>query len=329
MNKATLKNVLNIILAISCAGLVAGCPLESRVCDPGETQSCYCPGGEGAQTCYADGSAWGVCSCGSQNTCGDGSCDPSESCSTCAADCGACPSACGPDNFVVDCGNGYTCPSHGTCAPQGCTCESGFVAKDCSGSPCSNGGCFPPNWWCAQGTSSGCGDGVCAPGESCPQDCGVVLPVPSIPQLTQVWCWAATTEMILQYFGKPGTQCEIASYWTGAPCCPFGNGVQACYVGAPNAEAIALAIEVGGVNAQVVYNPLSFQQVAAELAQNHPILILYLDSFAGHVVVLHGFDAAGNVYIHDPMYGNFVVPYAVSQLYQGAATWSQSIITGL
>lgn len=325
---------------ISLAGLavvtIASPGCELNVCPPGATQICYCSGSSGAQTCADDGSEWEPCHCGADSEqCGDGVCEGSESCETCGADCGQCTAGqCGAANFSVSCGT-FTCPQHSVCGINGCDCQSGYVEQSCSGQPCTAGTCAPPNWWCApDGGTSVCGDGICDPGESCSADCGttqdaVILPVPPVPQLTQVWCWAATSEMVLTYFGKAGAQCDIVSFWTQLPCCPYGNGVSGCYVGAPTVQAIANAIQLGGVSAQVVNSALTYQEVVQEISANHPIIIAYQGSFAGHVVVLHGFDSQSNVYIHDPMYGTFVVPYAVSGLYNGAAYWSQSIITGL
>jgi len=71
------------VLAAGCGG--PGCPTNT-------TQSCACIGGvSGVQTCEPDGT-WGVCECPrTTDTCGDGLCSSTESCSTCATDCGQCP----------------------------------------------------------------------------------------------------------------------------------------------------------------------------------------------------------------------------------------------
>src|SRR5689334_8630447 len=71
--------------------------------------------------------------------CGDGTCDPGETCSTCADDCGACSASCG----------------NGTCGE----------GESCSSCPADCGTCATPT----------CGDGTCGSGESCsicPADCG-------------------------------------------------------------------------------------------------------------------------------------------------------------
>jgi len=48
----------------------------SNVCDPGITQECVCPGGNGAQSCNDDGSGWGDCTCLDGNIGGTGTPDP-------------------------------------------------------------------------------------------------------------------------------------------------------------------------------------------------------------------------------------------------------------
>jgi hypothetical protein len=105
---------------------------------------CVCgPSCSGHGACDAEGCA---CSDGTSGTfcerpvsCGDGSCSATESCLTCALDCGACPRACG--DGVCRRGDRETCA---TCA------------ADCG--------------------SCACGDGVCSPGledcTSCTKDCG-------------------------------------------------------------------------------------------------------------------------------------------------------------
>lgn len=53
----------------ACVALitVAGCSGADRVCDPGATQECVCPGGgSGAQTCGGDGMSWLGCECVAQ-----------------------------------------------------------------------------------------------------------------------------------------------------------------------------------------------------------------------------------------------------------------------
>ncbi len=121
------------------------------------------------------------------NTCGNGTCEPTESCTNCSVDCGLCKG----------CGDGV-CQSTETCSscPQDCgkcaECGNGFCtngktclscAPDCG--PCAgcgdgkcdatkNENCFTCPADC--GACTGCGNGICNNGKtcaSCQHDCGV------------------------------------------------------------------------------------------------------------------------------------------------------------
>jgi hypothetical protein len=121
--------------------------------------------------------------------CGNGTCDPNENCSLCAADCGKCPPVCGDGT----CEQGETCASCssdcGTCPPK-CgdgTCEAGESCTSCA----PDCGTCPPT----------CGDGTCQSGESCSNcsaDCG--------------YCG-----------GSPGNKVQCACFYRpargGAKCC--------------------------------------------------------------------------------------------------------------
>ncbi|MBM4342019.1 MAG: hypothetical protein FJ100_01380 [Deltaproteobacteria bacterium] len=93
--------------------------------------------------------------------CGNGTCEPGETASTCAQDCKG-----------AVCGNNV-------CEAPGENAET--CAKDCksSGPVCGNGACesgeTPSN--CSadcKTTTGGCGDGKCTSGETCPMDCDPV-----------------------------------------------------------------------------------------------------------------------------------------------------------
>ena len=128
--------------------------------------------------------------------CGDGTCDPDETCSACTVDCGACPDPCG--NGVCDKGLGEGCATcvkdcgvcpdpcgDGVCdGAKGETCQT--CMKDCGGcpNPCGDGACNEPKGetclTCEDDCGAcpnPCGDGACtgADGETCstcPADCG-------------------------------------------------------------------------------------------------------------------------------------------------------------
>jgi hypothetical protein len=135
-------------------------PIDSPVDAPFDASSCgdgTCDNGETCTSCALD--------CGFCPACGDGTCNPGETCSSCPQDCGSCPVTCG-NGF---CDNGETCLSCpgdcGVCAACGDgTCnDTGTGTENCTNCPSDCGQC------------TGCGDGHCAFTEtcvSCPSDCG-------------------------------------------------------------------------------------------------------------------------------------------------------------
>lgn len=126
---------------------------SGRECQPGASRVCACPeGGEGTQVCGQKGT-WQVCiGCPS---CGDGTCDPTETHVTCPEDCPI--SVCGDGHVQVgeDCDgvnlNGHDCLSLDlgfTGGDLGCTATCAFDTEGCVALP-------------------GCGNGVVEPGEAC------------------------------------------------------------------------------------------------------------------------------------------------------------------
>lgn len=152
---------------------------------------------------------------------------------------------------------------------------------------------------------------------------GNVLSVPFVGQQTDVWCWAAVSEMVLRYYGRPVAQCQILSGWFNADCCtlPF-----ACRTTAPIA-VIQQTLLFHGVRSNYVPRALTFSEVAQEIDSGRPMILAYRGSFAGHVVVLFGYEPGDFVFIHDPFYGTFTrIPYGASFNYGGQLTWSETLV---
>jgi hypothetical protein len=147
-----------------------------------------------------------------QGPCGNGVCNPTETCSTCPADCGVCPPVCGDG----------TCNGTETCS----TCTT-----DC-------------------GQCSVCGDGVCNGGEgcgACPIDCGT-CPPPSVCSsdadcVPATCCHPAACVPIVQAPSCDGTACD-------AGCNPFtmdcGQGYCACQNGQCTAVIFAELLNADG-----------------------------------------------------------------------------------
>ena len=151
---------------------------------------------------------------------------------------------------------------------------------------------------------------------------GRILTVSFVAQQTPVWCWAAVSEMVFRYYGRGATQCQILSGWFGANCCSSPGSCQTTG-SIPAIQQTLLAF--GGISSSYFPGPLTLQAVASEIDGGRPIIAAYRGSFSGHVVVIYGYDPAGNLYIHDPFYGSFVVPYAASFTYGGQLVWAETI----
>jgi hypothetical protein len=130
MKTTQTATILLLSLILSACG-DAGDPGGDRLCTPNETRSCLCPGGRsGVQSCTSSGDGYTSCAgCSASATCGDGTCNGSETCSSCRQDCGACGATCGDGS----CNGGETCSSCSTdCGPCSSTCSAGETR--CSGS---------------------------------------------------------------------------------------------------------------------------------------------------------------------------------------------------
>ncbi|MCB9884650.1 MAG: C39 family peptidase [Planctomycetes bacterium] len=173
------------------------------------------------------------------------------------------------------------------------------------------------------GTGSGPGTGA-GPGPN-----AVRLQIPFRGQQTAVWCWAATAEMVLTYSGNPIPQCQMVSNWAHLPCCSIP--LAACAFAAPSIEFIQQTLFFEGLASQRAGRALSFSEVRENVLQGRPMILCYQGSFGGHVVVVYGYDdtSPGDPYIfvHDPFYGSFYVPYATSGLYSGSSVWVDTIVT--
>ena len=125
----------------------------------------------GTETCTSCAGDCGACPVAPR--CGDGTCNGGENCSTCSSDCGTCP-------VVPSCGDG-ACNGTETCSS--CSGDCGSCAPRCGDGTCSGGencsSCAGDCGTCPVVPS--CGDGACSRTESCSScagDCGACAPPP-------------------------------------------------------------------------------------------------------------------------------------------------------
>jgi hypothetical protein len=96
----TISGALAVGLAAGCAGSGQVSTGGADTCEAGTFRACQCSlAASGTQACATDGSGWEACDCGSVKDagsdappgCGDGTCNGTETCANCPADCGVCP----------------------------------------------------------------------------------------------------------------------------------------------------------------------------------------------------------------------------------------------
>lgn len=166
------------------------------------------------------------------------------------------------------------------------------------------------------------------------------LNITPIAQQTEVWCWAASAEMILLYFNEPNVnpggdyQCGIVGgYWflVGGPNHPCVYNCYLCQTGASSTAEIQRILMNYGRLAQLQgltgrtlttkskFGQLTIEQIAYQLDNNRPILagISFpgqptLPGISGHAVVFSGYDATGaqpTITVRDPYpYEAFIPP---------------------
>jgi len=136
----------------------------------------------------------------------------------------------------------------------------------------------------------------------------VSIPVPDHTQDTQVWCWAAVSQDLIEWLqGQAPDQCVLVAAANGAnpdPCCQ-DNSV--CMVTGGLQQIQFLVARFGG-HASAIAPPANPMVLYQTLATGHPIVLaLQFTPYAGHVVVLRGMEWVVTpyglqpvLYINDP-----------------------------
>lgn len=132
-------------------------------------------------------------------------------------------------------------------------------------------------------------------------------------QHTQVWCWAASIAMVVEYIkGERIEDCEVLSLYDrqfGGPgrCC---QGDTRCVRGSMPGEIGPILGNIFGVRGQVLNRGLSWQEVVANIDNDRPIIAWVWNSpTSAHVVVIVGYRDPGIIMIFDPLTGPKELPH--------------------
>jgi hypothetical protein len=131
----------------------------------------------------------------------------------------------------------------------------------------------------------------------------VTLAVPERIQQYSNWCWAGTSEAVLNYYGQYPSQCVIANFaWNTSKCCTgstnFYDMVKGCnkanylYGTSGSIEGIMAHWGVASVGTD---NPLTWTQNVTELNNGHPYFMRWgWTGGGGHFLVPYGYITTGS-----------------------------------
>jgi papain like cysteine protease AvrRpt2 len=129
--------------------------------------------------------------------------------------------------------------------------------------------------------------------------------------------------MLFRYNGFGTTQCQTLSLLYNFDCC---FAPQFCLTGAPIDLIQRALLNLGGLRSVRRFAALSPAEIRTEIDSGRPLIMAYSQSFSGHVVVVYGYESGGQILqIHDPAFGTFRVPYALTFSYGGSMVWIDTI----
>lgn len=133
------------------------------------------------------------------------------------------------------------------------------------------------------------------------------LNVPLRVQEHSQWCWAGSSQMVLNFFGKTPSQCAEVNYAKGINyACGNSTFNWNSYANQPNTtNSISYILNGWGVSSSVV-GVLSQSNSTSRINANRPYVILWQwTGGGGHFVVVKGYTNNGaTLYINDPWPGN-------------------------
>lgn len=148
-------------------------------------------------------------------------------------------------------------------------------------------------------------------------------------QHTEVWCWAAVTSAVIDYYSHlMGEDCQLLSAYAYQR---FGQIIDCCYYpGACTRTGSTQEIQwmlsaIGNIRSKSLQGALAEPVLRQELANGRPVIAGLTNTFSGHVIVIVGYDQTG-YHIQDPYFGEFRgVAYQALLQNPTIGTWSESI----
>jgi len=167
----------------------------------------------------------------------------------------------------------------------------------------------------------------------------ICLNIPEVKQQLDKWCWVASSQCVLWYFGNlTSKQCDIAEYvrqqnvaqYGTTQCCDKPNPSHGCNKEAPidgNAGVQGILKSFGNISS-FVDKDIWATEISYYLGKNRPLIIRRWNnwSYTAHAWVIYGINNAGDfVNVMCPVYGFDKVSY--SSLNGGYFLWTHTLVT--
>lgn len=167
-----------------------------------------------------------------------------------------------------------------------------------------------------------------------------ILSVPVISQQQNQWCWAASCQMILSYYGYSATQCSMANWcFYQSTCCDSVvwneyAPITACnspnYIYGYGRGMKEVLTQYGSISSTGVNSYLTWSTVQSESNANRPFVIGFAwTSGGGHAMVGKGYSAGSYDYVsyNDPWpgHGSRISFYSWMVYAAGDHEWDQSL----
>ena len=146
----------------------------------------------------------------------------------------------------------------------------------------------------------------------------------NVPYIYQVhlccWCWAATCNSIIEYYGTNLNLCDVVEYARSENPGRFGTQ-NCCNTPTPSAcintnlltgdGSVSDILDHWGITNNAFWDNLSYNDVQAEINSGRPIMFAWLwDAGGGHALTLRGYDEpSSSVYYIDPSDGYHIATY--------------------
>ncbi len=151
---------------------------------------------------------------------------------------------------------------------------------------------------------------------------GAVLNVPQRNQERDQWCWCASSQMILLYYGKSYTQTAIANWAVGGLNVPnFIYGSDATRKGVD-----LILRQFGSLSSSGLAYAMPLATLTSEMNAGRPAAIRWgWDNGGGHILVAHG-TSGSTVYLRDPWPANGPTVNTYAWVVRGGGhTWTHSL----